>query len=111
MSTGPTAQNDAPAACSLDAAGAARQLDTFAALCERALVDFERGDTSVAFRFRDEEDVRRSIDEYVGVERGCCGFLDFTVEDREGLPVLRIVAGEGTPAAVLHSMYGPPGRA
>jgi hypothetical protein len=111
MSTGSTAHDDPPTACSLTAADATRQRGAFASLCERALVDVERGDTTVAFRFRDEEGVRREIDEYVDVERGCCGFLDFAVEDREGLPVMRIAAGEGTPAAVLHSMYGPPGRA
>ena len=102
---------DAPTACSLTAADAARQRDAFAALCDRALVDVQRGTSSVAFRFRDEAGVRREIEEYVRVERGCCGFLDFAVEQGDGLPVLRIAAGEGTPAAVLHAMYGPPARA
>lgn len=101
---------DSPIACSLTAADAARQRDAFAALCDRALVDVERGTSSVAFRFRDEDGVRREIEEYVSVERGCCGFLDFKIEDGDRLPALRIAAGEGTPAAVLHAMYGPTGR-
>jgi hypothetical protein len=71
----------------------------------------DRAGASVAFRFSDDEDVRREIDEYVSVERDCCAFLDFSVEDAGGLPVLRIAAGEGTPAEVLHAMYGPPARA
>ena len=120
MGTGSTARSqdapaqraqDAPTACSLSAADAARQRDTFSDLCRRALLDVDRDDASVTFRFRDEDGVRRELDEFVGVERGCCGFLDFAVERGEGAAVLRIAAGEGTPAQVLHAMYGPPERA
>ena len=108
MSTGSRARSqDTATACSLNAADAARQRDVFADLCRRALVHVERDDTGVAFRFRNEEGVRRDLEGYVNVERDCCAFLDFAIEGGDGEAVLRIAAGEGTPAAVLHAMYGP----
>jgi hypothetical protein len=100
--------HDAPTACSLTAEDAARQGDAFAAICRRSLIEVDRDERVLTFRFGDDEGVRDELEAYVAVESKCCGFLDFVLAREDGANVLAITAAEGTPAAVLHSMYGSP---
>lgn len=98
-------------ACSLSREAAARQLAQFRALCERALTGVERDATSVTFSFDGGADVRAALEDYVAVERECCAFLEFELGGSGARTLLRIAAGEGTPASVLHEMYGSPAGA
>ena len=76
------AEQDAPIACDMSTARdtPAERLDEYRRLFERALLRRERTGDGVVFVFRDEAEVRDTVEDLVRREAACCPFLEYRVE-------------------------------
>lgn len=77
--------------CTLTPGEAAGRVDVDRALAAR-VVDTERSAEGLRVRFDDGRETRRLVDTFVGNERRCCGFFDFTVTEAGELVVLEFTA-------------------
>jgi hypothetical protein len=76
--------NDAPIACTLDAAGLRARTASIDALLDDALLHRREIEGGLRFGFRDAPDVHRRIRELIVAESRCCAFLSFAVgRDRD----------------------------
>jgi hypothetical protein len=81
-----------PIVCTLDAENLSARLDLIASIGAAHLISRETEGDSHLLRFRQDEGVRRLLEEVVEAEARCCSFLDLRIrEDGEAL-VLVIAA-------------------
>jgi hypothetical protein len=89
--------------CSLDEPGMGEQRARYARIAE-SMTSLERSSDAVRFELAEDFD-RRTLDEMVQVEAGCCPFFQFafnddrremtiTVDDAQMLPALEAIASE-----------------
>lgn len=76
-----------PVACSLERLELDDRLRTWRSLASRALAHAEPTEAGARFIFRAGADVRRELGELITLERQCCPWIDFAVEEDESLIV------------------------
>lgn len=88
-------EGDQPLACSLDGAEREERGRHLRVLSDGALVGRSRDGGELELRFRRDDGVRASVEEFVELESRCCPFLDFALRDEPAELVLRIAGPEG----------------
>ncbi|RBY78550.1 hypothetical protein DQ239_08335 [Blastococcus sp. TF02-09] len=71
-----------PVACTLGAADGAAQLRRWRRLDDRALVRRAREAEELLLVYRADDATRTELHDLVGVERTCCAFLDWRIEEQ-----------------------------
>lgn len=84
-----------PVACTLGAGDGAAQLARWRQLNAGSLTRRDRRDEELLLVYRADEPTRAELQSLVSVERTCCAFLDWQVDERDGELRLRI---SGAPA-------------
>jgi hypothetical protein len=87
-----------PIACSLGAGDLEQRLAAIAKIGADSLVGHETEGSRHLLRFRADAATRRRLEEIVAAEARCCSFLDLTLEDRDGEPVLSVEAPQDAQA-------------
>ncbi|MDP8931127.1 MAG: hypothetical protein M3O70_21780 [Actinomycetota bacterium] len=76
-----------PVACSLERLELDERLRTWRSLASRALAHAEPTEAGARFVFRADADVRRELGELIALERECCPWIDFAVQEDESIIV------------------------
>ncbi len=93
----------APIACSLGAEALASRLATVTAIGQRSLLGVDRSTAMPTLRFRSDPPTLAALEQFVAAERACCGFLDLSLREADGVLMLAIAApAEG--AAVVEGL-------
>jgi hypothetical protein len=92
-------------ACFLDGQAYRARLARIHALMEHALIARERLATSVRLRFRLDDGVEANLKDLVALERQCCPFLAFELEQLSDELVLTISGSESV-TALLDEAFG-----
>jgi hypothetical protein len=79
-----------PAACTLGASDGAAQVARWRQLDAGSLTHRVRQDEELLLVYRADEVTRVELESLVRVERSCCAFLDWQIEERAGELRLRI---------------------
>jgi hypothetical protein len=70
-----------PIACSLDGAGIADRARQFHALAARSLTSRARTATGAVFIFRADAETAATVRELARLEKECCPFFDFSIDE------------------------------
>jgi hypothetical protein len=100
---------DAPIACTLDGPSFDRRVAAISALFRRALRNSRREGASLHLTFAPE--ARAEVEELVHLERACCAFLTFDVQDRVNGVELTVTAPSSESADDLLSGFSDLARA
>ena len=79
-----------PVACTLGAIDGVAQVARWRQLNAGSLTHRDRQDEELILVYRADEPTRAELESLVGVERTCCAFLDWQVDEDEGGLRLRI---------------------
>lgn len=63
--------------------------------------DWERTQDTLLFTFYQSEDLRQTIEDFVNLERQCCGFLTFEIIDNDTQPAALRISGPPNAAAAI----------
>ncbi|SDF49871.1 hypothetical protein SAMN05660662_2370 [Blastococcus aurantiacus] len=74
-----------PVACTLGVTDGAAQLQRWRQLGERSLTHRVRQDQELLLVYRSDDATRAELEYLVEVERTCCAFLDWQIEEDDGL--------------------------
>ncbi len=81
-------------ACTLDADGQAAQVNAFADLCQRALLETEEISGGLRLHFSAQPGTCEELEQLIEAESECCLFLDFRLHAHEGKLVLEVTGPE-----------------
>jgi hypothetical protein len=95
-------RSEIPIACSLSAAERGDRRAEFAALVRRGLIGRETTSSGLRLRFHGSPDLHAELIRLTGLEKECCPFFEFQLEDRgdTGELILDVGAPEGARAMV-----------
>ena len=79
-----------PVACTLGATDGAAQVERWRKLNARSLTHRDRRDDELLLVYRADDDTRAELESLVSVERACCAFLGWRIEEQDGGLRLRV---------------------
>jgi hypothetical protein len=81
-----------PIACSLDQAAMVERAELLRRIGAAGLLGSDRSGSTLALRFRAAEGMHSSLARFIELERDCCPFLAFTLDERDDGLLLSIEA-------------------
>ncbi|HJU37524.1 MAG TPA: hypothetical protein VJ716_08930 [Gaiellaceae bacterium] len=91
-------------ACTLSGADHKTQRERWLALGENFGLGRSETEDGLRLSFRSHPEIRKELEELVAVERDCCSWAAWSVED-EGDALVMAVRSQGAGVATLHGMF------